>query len=132
MITPYLTFNGQCEEAFELYQRAFDAPAAEIARYGDAVQPQQARVMHAYLQLTETGAITGADTSQPIPSGSAVSLHAHCSTFESARTALSVLSEGSANATQLVLNPPPHDDGVSAMVTDRFGITWVLSAPCRT
>jgi hypothetical protein len=28
-------------------------------------------------------------------------------------------------------NPPPHDNGISGTVKDRYGFTWVLSAQTR-
>ncbi len=34
-IRPYLTFKGECQEAIELYQKAFDIEAPEIMRFGD-------------------------------------------------------------------------------------------------
>lgn len=34
-IRPYLTFYGECQEAIELYQKAFKTEAAEIMRFSD-------------------------------------------------------------------------------------------------
>ncbi|MDD1774580.1 MAG: VOC family protein [Methanobacterium sp.] len=34
-IRPYLTFKGECQEAIELYQDAFDIKTPEIMRFGD-------------------------------------------------------------------------------------------------
>ncbi len=34
-IRPYLTFKGECQEAIELYQKAFKIEAPEIMRFGD-------------------------------------------------------------------------------------------------
>lgn len=34
-IRPYLTFKGECEEAIELYKRAFKTKEAEIMRFSD-------------------------------------------------------------------------------------------------
>jgi PhnB protein len=34
-IRPYLTFNGNCEEAINLYKRAFKTDTIEIMRFGD-------------------------------------------------------------------------------------------------
>jgi len=35
-IRPYLTFNGQCGEAIELYKRAFRTDTIQILKFGDA------------------------------------------------------------------------------------------------
>jgi len=34
-IRPYLSFKGECQEAIELYQKAFNIEAPEIMRFGD-------------------------------------------------------------------------------------------------
>lgn len=34
-IRPYLTFNGQCNEAIDLYKRAFQTKVMQILRFGD-------------------------------------------------------------------------------------------------
>jgi PhnB protein len=37
-IRPYLTFKGECQEAIELYSRAFKMEASEIMRFSDIPQ----------------------------------------------------------------------------------------------
>lgn len=37
-IRPYLTFKGECQEAIELYKRAFKTEVSEIMRYSDMPQ----------------------------------------------------------------------------------------------
>lgn len=39
-IRPYLTFKGECQEAIELYKRAFKTEVSEIMRYSDIPQSQ--------------------------------------------------------------------------------------------
>ena len=39
-IRPYLTFKGECQEAIELYKRAFKTEVSEIMRYSDMPQSQ--------------------------------------------------------------------------------------------
>lgn len=34
-IRPYLSFNGECQEAIELYQRAFNTKVSDILRFSD-------------------------------------------------------------------------------------------------
>ena len=40
-LTPYLSFDGQCEEAFKLYERCLGGKIAFMAKYGDAPEGQQ-------------------------------------------------------------------------------------------
>lgn len=136
MIMPYLNFSGECEEAFRLYQRAFDGQEPLLARYGDA--PESAypdldeahknKIMHGHVMLTETGGISGADAIWPVERGSAINIHVYCPSVEHARKAFSVLAENGEIIGDLAKNPPPHDNGVSGMVKDKFGFAWVLSA----
>lgn len=137
MVMPYLNFTGNCEEAFRLYQRAFGAPAPLLARYADApadpAHPMDAaqlqKIMHGHLMLTETGGISGADAIWPVQSGSAVSIHVLCKDAATAQHAFNTLAEGGAIVGPLQPNPPPHDAELSGNVVDRFGFSWVLSAP---
>lgn len=55
-VTPYLNFNGQCEEAFNTYARIFGGKVGAIFNYGDSPMakqfPQMAKkVMHARLDI---------------------------------------------------------------------------------
>ena len=34
-IRPYLSFHGECQEAIELYTKAFNIEKSEIMRFGD-------------------------------------------------------------------------------------------------
>ena len=55
-VTPYLNFNGQCEEAFKTYERILGGKLAAIFYYGDSPMaakfPQMAKkVMHVRLDV---------------------------------------------------------------------------------
>lgn len=136
MIMPYLNFAGDCEAAFQLYQRAFDGQAPVLARYGDApesaypnmTQAQKTKIMHGHIMLTETGGISGADAIWPFENGSAVNIHVYCPTPEKAKKAFTILAQEGQVIGELAPNPPPHDNGISGMVKDQFGFVWVLSA----
>lgn len=136
MIMPYLNFNGNCEEAFLLYQKAFGGAEPMLARYSDAPesaypdmkQEWKHKIMHGQLMLTESGGISGADAIWPIEQGSAVNIHAHCNSMEEAQNAFTILAEEGKVISSLEKNPPPHDAGVSGMVKDKYGFSWVISA----
>ena len=60
MLTPYLTFNGTCEEAFNFYADAFGGGKTDFARLDN--NPSNP-IMHASVTFTEhEGCIMGADT----------------------------------------------------------------------
>ncbi|MFV0353259.1 MAG: VOC family protein [Oscillospiraceae bacterium] len=136
MIMPYLNFTGKCEEAFKHYQRAFNGQEPLLARYSDA--PDSAypfitgedrnKIMHAHVMLTETGGISGCDNFLPFEKGAAVNLHVYCATPKQAQEAFDVLAEEGETISKIIPNSPPHDNGVSGAVKDKYGFTWVLSA----
>ncbi|SJZ65227.1 VOC family protein [Anaerorhabdus furcosa] len=136
MIMPYLNFSGDCEEAFKLYQQAFGAEEPVLARYSDAPdsaypdldKEQKNKIMHGHIMLSETGGVSGADAIWPFEKGSAINIHVYCQTPEQARKAFSILAQDGEIIGDLAVNPPPHDDGISGMVKDKFGFVWVLSA----
>ena len=136
MIMPYLNFDGNCEEAFKLYQRAFSGQEPLLARYSDAPEStypdmdaeQRNKVMHGQIMLTETGGVSGADAIWPFEKGSSIHIHVFCTSEESAKKAFDVLAEDGEILGSLAKNPPPHDNGISGMVKDKYGFAWVISA----
>ena len=65
-VSPYLSFNGQCEAAFNTYARVFGGKVGELYRFGGSPMADQApagwedKVMHGSVTI---GAVTlsGAD-----------------------------------------------------------------------
>lgn len=135
MILPYISFNGNCEEAFLWYTEVFAGKMQHLAKYGDMPEEflagmneeQKQKVMHAQLMLTENGGISGADSLQTAEQGN-VSIQAHLAKEEEARRVFSELSQGGVIAAPLVENPPPDDTGISGCVKDKYGIVWIISA----
>ncbi|GLC82993.1 VOC family protein [Lacrimispora brassicae] len=136
MIMPYLSFSGNCEEAFLWYAEIFGGKIQHMSKYGDIPEnpntpmssQQKRKVMHAQLMLTENGSISGADALWPIESGGTVSIHAHLQNETLAQKVFSALSAGGVVLGELTTNPPPDDSGISGSVKDRYGFTWIISA----
>ena len=63
---PELTFNGECEAAFKLYERCFGGTITTMLTYGEGPMAQQTapalhdKIMHATLTVGDDG-ISGAD-----------------------------------------------------------------------
>lgn len=135
MVMPYLNFTGECEEAFKLYQRAFNGQPPLLARYSDAPESaypdmkaeQKNKIMHGHIMLTETGGVSGADALWPIEKGSAVNIHVICPSETNAKEAFAVLAQEGEVVGNLEKNPPPHDSSISGMVKDKYGFVWVIS-----
>ena len=124
MITPYLTFNGTCEEAFHFYAEAFGGGKTNYARMeNDPSNP----IMHASVTFTEyEGCIMGADIDKPV----VISGMAICVVLPS-RDAIeeisAKLSKGGTLVQGFLPHPPPHQNDGGAEVLDRYGYTWYLS-----
>jgi PhnB protein len=60
-ITPYLSFNGTCEQAFEVYEKVLGGKIRMMMRYSDAPAampiPQEARDRIMHVSLEATGAV---------------------------------------------------------------------------
>ena len=84
-INPYLTFNGNCEEAFNFYRSVFggDFPGG-VMRMGDVdcgmPVPDNAKnlVMHMALPISEGSVLMGSDTAEgfgpPVTAGNNISV----------------------------------------------------------
>lgn len=127
---PYLMFNGRCREAFEFYAQCFggeivamfthaETPAAEHC----AVQMQD-QIMHARLEMGD-GTLMGSDCPPEMfqqPQGISVSLHP--TDPAEAERIFAALEEGGS-----VLMPIAETFWAVrfGMVTDRFGIPWMIN-----
>ncbi|WP_256757831.1 VOC family protein [Cohnella sp. WQ 127256] len=66
-ITPHLSFDGKCEEAFLEYQRILGGKIATMLKYGDSPMAKEVapdshnRIIHATLQINDF-TLAGADT----------------------------------------------------------------------
>lgn len=124
MLTPYLTFNGTCEQAFNFYARAFGGGKTLIARLNN--DPRNP-VMHASVTLEKyEGCIMGADTDEAV----VISGMAICVVLPSREVIEEIaekLAEGGTLVQRFMPHPPPHQNDGAAEVLDRYGYTWYLS-----
>ena len=130
MVMPYLHFNGDCEEAFRFYAEAFGGEVTSLSRFGN--DPAK-KVMHAMVMLTETGAVSGSDQSEE--QGPVEIVNQEILMFlpsrEKVERVLARLCEGGKVISAFKPFPPPDDQGGGAVVADRYGYTWILSASVK-
>lgn len=130
-LNPYLFFSGTCAEAFEFYSRVFGAEA-RILRMGemppgaapDGVDPNA--VMHAAIEIGDS-VLLGSDD----PTGTGELVKGFAVSYSAADVAevhrvVDALSEGGQ-----VTMPVAETFWTPAfgMLTDRFGISWMVDAP---
>ncbi|WP_202910469.1 VOC family protein [Hymenobacter sediminis] len=129
MLTPYLCFDGTCQEAMTFYQQCLGGelmvqhfagtPAAEH------VAPEaQNGVLHSVLSTDRFTLMASDAGMQKITKGNMVSLSLDCKSEEEITRYFTVLSEGG------TVTMPLADTfwgALFGMFTDRFGIDWMVN-----
>ena len=132
MITPYLTFNGNCKEALAFYRSVFPCGEPSILPYGDYMPegsptpPELLRswVMHAEMTVCGTN-VWFADSAQSPGNSGPITLSAIVTTGREAQSIYDALCAGS------TVTLPPTVTFYSvfhAVVRDRFGVPWQIVA----
>jgi PhnB protein len=131
IVQSYLFFDGVCEEALEFYGQKLGAKIERLMRFKENPEPNPDmcapgsgdKVMHASFRIGETllMASDGRCTGKPTFEGFALSLTV-ANEAEADRFFTALADRG-----QVVM--PPAKTFFSprfGMVTDRFGVTWML------
>ena len=127
-VNPYLSFNGECAEAFKFYESCLGGELF-IMTYGQSPEGPyepgaENRIMHASLRIGNTP-LMGSDVppqwAKP-PAGFTVSLQVD--TVEEAEKVFGALSNGGSVTMPLAETSWAKSFG---MFTDRFGIPWMVN-----
>lgn len=131
-VIPYLTFNGNCEEAVNTYIEAFGGEIYGMSRWSentsDVIPDQIGKVMHVEFALGNTHMAAG-DNFDWVDVNSGIKLMIHTESEEEALKAISVLAEGGTVLSPLHPHPEPDDGGCGSMTKDRFGYMWIITCP---
>lgn len=130
-VIPYLGFQGNCEEALEVYRRAFGGEILYMSRWSaenTKASSQMGKVMHTEFTLGRTRMSAG-DFAGETSGNTDVKLMVHMDAQPEAESAVSLLAEGGAVLSPLKPHPKPDDGGCGALVRDRFGYTWIITCP---
>ncbi|PQA88958.1 VOC family protein [Hyphococcus luteus] len=133
-INLYLTFDGDCEEAFEFYRSVLGGEFAVMQRFSDGppdmagvAEGEKDRIMHVTLAFAG-GVLQGSDTAQghagPLVKGNNFSICYSPPSRADADAAFEKLSEGGG-----VTMPMQETFWGSyfGMATDRFGVQWMIN-----
>ena len=132
MITPYLTFNGNCKEALAFYRSVFPCGEPSILPYGDYMPegsptpPELLRgwVMHAEMTVCGTN-VWFADSAQSPGNSGLITLSAIVPT---GREALAIYDALCAGGTVTLPPTVTFYSVFHAVVRDRFGVPWQIVA----
>ncbi len=130
MLTPNFNFDGHCEEAMRLYERAFGAETTCLLRYTDAdpadfseelTDAQKRYVYHAEMRIKGQRVMMCDNTRVPFVPSTALSLVVTMNTKEEVLRAYEALREGA------TIIYPVHSTTYSScevVLIDRFGFRW--------
>jgi PhnB protein len=137
-VTPYLFFDGRCEEAIEFYKKALGAEVRMMMRFKESPdQPPPGtwppgsanKIMHATLRIGTTTMMASDGRAQGAPK------------FEGFALSLDAADEREAERLFNALSPQgrvqmPLGETFFAkrfgMVSDRFGVTWMIITGNKT
>jgi PhnB protein len=135
-VNPYLTFKGNCEEAFNFYKTVFGGEFGYIGRFGE-MPPQEGhtmpetdknKIMHVSLPMSGGSMLMGSDTGGEWgPStviGNNISLSLNAENKEEADRIFNALSAGG------TVTMPMADTfwgDYFGMCKDKFDINWMMS-----
>ena len=136
-INIYLTFDGNCEEAFTFYKSVFDLPFESFSRFKDMPpsddgmsfpEEEAAKVMHVSIRISDETLLMGSDAPSnygpPWIQGNNFSVSIDAGSKDEADLLFGKLSKGG-----MVTMPMENTFWGSyfGMVTDPFGINWMVS-----
>lgn len=129
MVTPYLVFDKQCEEAVNFYEKVFCGKNKEIMRYNDYV-PDTERdlpvdisnyVLHAKMEIFNTEFTFADEFSETVKNGNNIYLTIYPNSLDEGNRIYGELKIGGE-----VLLPPTETfySPFHTTVKDKFGILW--------
>lgn len=132
-IIPYLTFDGNCEEAFNFYRGIFGGEFNYLGKFSDMPsekplpEEEQNRVMHVSLPIGKD-VLMGSDTlpsqGDSVVMGTNFSISANPESEEEADTLFAALAEGGQPIAPM---SKTFWGAYFGMVVDKFGIRWMIN-----
>jgi len=133
-INTYVTYDGNCEEAFGFYKRVFGGDFSYVGRFKDmpSEQPlpdsEAEKIMHISLPISKETILMGSDASPafgpPCVAGTNFSISINANSEEEAKTLYEGLSQG--GQINMALEKT-FWGALFGMFTDKFGINWMVN-----
>ena len=134
-VNPYLTFNGNCEEAFMLYKSVFGGEFKSLNRFKDfpAAEGQEipedksAGIMHISFPISKETILMGSDA-HPLYGSITVGQHLSISVnAESKEEADKIFNGLSAGGKVTMALDNTFWGAYFGMLVDKFGIIWMVN-----
>ena len=128
----YLFFDGRCEEALEFYRKAVGAKVEMLMRNKESPEPPPPgmhtppeKIMHASFHIGDTRVLASDGMCGGAPKFQGFSLALDAKDDADAKRLFNALSDG--GKVQMPLSPTFFASSFG-MLTDRFGIGWMVLA----
>lgn len=134
-VQPYLFFDGRCEEAIEFYKSALGAKVDMLMRFKDSPEPvppgmcapgSDDKVMHAALRIGNTVVMASDGMAGGKPEFKGFSLSVNAANEAEADKVFGALGKG--GKVTLPLGKTFYSPRFG-MVTDKFGVGWMVIVP---
>lgn len=133
----YLTFDGECKEAFNFYQSIFGGEFPYVGTFGE-MPPQEGmdpipddmkdRIMHISLPISQETMLMGSDTggewAKDLKKGNNFSISVNTKNTDEAKRIFDALAEGGKVTMPL---EKTFWQSYYGMLTDKFGINWMVN-----
>ena len=127
-LNPYISFNGNAQEAMEFYKSAFGGELTlnTFGEYGEPGAPGADKIMHAQLETPQGFTLMASDTPPGIEynPGTNISISLSGDDADQLRGFWSRLSDGGTVTMPLEKQMWGDEFG---MCTDRFGVPWMVN-----
>lgn len=140
-LAPYLIFKGNCEEAFNFYKDVFGGDFQFMGRYKDmppmeggekCAPADENKIMHVSLPVGKEGVLMGSDAHPGIQDqttiGNNFNISINADNKDEADKLYNSLSEG---GKQTMPMNKTFWGAYFGMLTDKFGIQWMLNVDER-
>jgi PhnB protein len=132
-VNPYLTFNGQCEAAFNFYKSAFGGEFLMLSRFSEippempVPEEDKNKVMHVALPIGKGSILMGSDTSSQMGGVEAGTNYSIAIAAESEAEARKLFDSLSAGGKVTMPLEQAFWGALFGMFTDKFGINWMIN-----
>jgi PhnB protein len=131
-LTPYLFFDGRCEEALEFYKKTLGAKVEMMMRFKESPDPippgmippgSENKIMHAAFKIGDTAVLASDGRAQGKPKFEGIVLSITAKNEAEADRLFAALGDG--GKVQMPLGKTFFSPRFG-MVADRFGVGWMV------
>ncbi len=135
-INPYLTFDGNCEEAFNFYKSVFGGSFPYIGRFGEmppmdgmtVPESEKNKIMHMSLPIGANSVLMGSDSSDSFGHATIIGNNFSISLNATSQEEADKFYKGlSAGGKQTMPMNKTFWGSYFGMLVDKFGINWMIS-----